>query len=97
MLPSVLSLALGATMANGLALRGSGCELHFTASGSVEGNVGEISSGQVRAGSGVDSTTFELKDGGLIDPNGKGCWWTRKLFFFFFLPSLCLSLLGQHG
>ncbi|CAM1510104.1 Fc.00g004390.m01.CDS01 [Cosmosporella sp. VM-42] len=76
MLSTIVSLAFGTTLARALAIRGGGCSVHFTVAGGVSGPVGEISSGQVRAGSGVDSTTFSFTDGGLTDPKGRGCWWT---------------------
>lgn len=78
MLSSVLSLALGASMANALALRGDGCQVHLSVDGAVKGPVGEISSGQVRAGSGIKSSELTFKDGGFTDSWGWGCWWTRK-------------------
>lgn len=73
MLSTLASLALGTTLANALAVRGGGCGMHLSVSGSP---VGEISSGQVRAGDGVGSTSFVFKDGGFWGNDGKGCWWT---------------------
>ncbi|OAA73427.1 Ubiquitin 3 binding protein But2 [Cordyceps fumosorosea ARSEF 2679] len=71
---AAIALSLGA-VANGLAVRG-GCQLHLSAGGDVVGCVGEISSGQVRAGNGVQSSTFTFTSGGLTDDKGRGCWWT---------------------
>lgn len=90
MLYSLLALGLGAALTEAAAVRTSGCQLHFTASGAISGPVGEISSGQVRAGSGVSSTSFTLQGGQLFDDKGRGCWWTRK--FFFFAPFLSLHI-----
>ncbi|KAF7563259.1 hypothetical protein G7046_g876 [Stylonectria norvegica] len=75
MLSTLVSLAFGTTLVNGLAMRG-GCQLELTVSGAISGPVGEISSGQVRAGSGIASTTFDLSNGGLTDPQGRGCFFT---------------------
>ena len=80
MLSTIVSLAFGTTLARALVIRGGGCSVYFTVDGGVSGPVGQISSGQVRAGNGVDSTTFSFANGGLTDPSGRGCWWTRKLF-----------------
>ncbi|GFP59950.1 hypothetical protein ACSS6W_005188 [Trichoderma asperelloides] len=76
MLYSLLALGLGTALTEAAVVRTSGCQLHFTASGAISGPVGEISSGQVRAGSGVSSTTFTLQGGQLWDNKGHGCWWT---------------------
>ena len=78
MLSTVVGLAFGASLANALAIRGDGCSVHLSVDGAIKGPVGEISSGQVRAGSGVKSSGFTFKDGGFTDSNGWGCWWTRK-------------------
>lgn len=88
MLYSLLALGLGTALTEAAVVRTSGCQLHFTASGAISGPVGEISSGQVRAGSGVSSTSFTLKGGQLWDDKGHGCWWTRK--FFLYVPFLCV-------
>ncbi|KAH6609020.1 hypothetical protein Trco_002366 [Trichoderma cornu-damae] len=76
MLYPLLALSLGAAMTEAAVVRTSGCQLHLTASGAISGPVGEISSGQVRAGSGVSSTTFTLQGAQLWDDKGHGCWWT---------------------
>lgn len=91
MLYSLLAIGLGAALTEAGVVRTSGCQLHFTASGAISGPVGEISSGQVRAGSGVSSTSFTLQGAQLFDDKGHGCWWTRK--FFCILSYLCISLL----
>ncbi|PMB64244.1 putative but2-like protein C27D7.11c [Beauveria bassiana] len=70
-----IALGLGAVV-NGLAIRNDGCQFHITAGGDVVGCVGEIDSGQVRAGNGVQSSTFIFKDGKITDDKGRGCWWT---------------------
>lgn len=96
MLYSLLALGLGAALTEAAAVRTSGCQLHFTASGAISGPVGEISSGQVRAGSGVSSTSFTLQGGQLFDDKGRGCWWTRKFFFLHpFYPCIFLVLLAS--
>jgi hypothetical protein len=87
MLYSLLVLSLGTALSEAAVVRTSGCQLHLTASGAISGAVGEISSGQVRAGSGVSSTSFTLRGGQLWDNKGHGCWWTRKFFL-----SLCSFL-----
>ncbi|KAL7945061.1 ubiquitin 3 binding protein But2 C-terminal domain-containing protein [Trichoderma barbatum] len=76
MLYSLLALGLGMAVTEAAVARNYGCQLHFTASGAISGPVGEISSGQVRAGSGVGSTTFTLQGAQLWDDKGRGCWWT---------------------
>lgn len=80
---SVAALSLGA-VANALVIR-NGCQFHLTAGGDVVGCVGEISSGQVRAGKGVQSSTFTIMNGKITDDMGRGCWWTRKSLFCSFL------------
>lgn len=94
MLYSLLALGLGAALTEAGVVRTSGCQLHFTASGAISGPVGEISSGQVRAGSGVSSTSFTLQGAQLFDDKGHGCWWTRKFFFASFLLYFLFCLLG---
>lgn len=76
MLSSLLALGAGAGLADALAIRGSECSVHFTVDGAVSGDVGQISSGQVRAGDGIDSATFSLKGDQIWDSKGRGCWWT---------------------
>ncbi|KAK0757765.1 hypothetical protein N5P37_009781 [Trichoderma harzianum] len=76
MLYPLLALGLGAAVTEAAVARASGCQLHFTASGAISGPVGEIASGQVRAGGGVSSTTFTLQGEQLWDDKGYGCWWT---------------------
>lgn len=78
MLSTIFTVAFGTGLAGAIAIRGSGCDLHFTVDGAISGPVGQIESGQVRAGGGVGSTTFTFQDGGLHDPHGRGCWWTRE-------------------
>lgn len=87
MLYSLLALGLGAAVAEAAVARTYGCQLHLTASGAISGPVGEISSGQVRAGSGVSSTTFTLQGDQLWDDKGYGCWWTRE-FLFLLVPHI---------
>jgi hypothetical protein len=82
MLSSLLALGLAVTTAEDAVVRTSGCQLHLSASGAISGPVGEISSGQVRAGGGVSSTRFSLQGAQLWDDKGRGCWWTRKLHSF---------------
>lgn len=65
------------TVVSAIAVR-HGCQFHLTAGGDVVGCVGEIYSGQVRAGNGVQSSTFTLNGGGIVDDKGRGCWWTRR-------------------
>ncbi|OAR00066.1 hypothetical protein LLEC1_07592, partial [Akanthomyces lecanii] len=72
---AAIALGLGAVV-NGLAIRNDGCQFHITAGGDVVGCVGEISSGQVRAGNGVQSSTFTFNGGKITDDKGRGCWWT---------------------
>ncbi|KAK5992963.1 hypothetical protein PT974_06388 [Cladobotryum mycophilum] len=76
MLSTLLTISLGAALTEAVALRNSGCQLHFTAGGTISGPVGEISSGQVRAGHGISPTTFTLNGDQLWDEKGHGCWWT---------------------
>ncbi|RFU77835.1 gpi anchored cell wall [Trichoderma arundinaceum] len=78
MLYPILALGLGAAVTEAAVARNYGCQLHLTASGAISGPVGEIWSGQVRAGSGVSSTTFTLQGSQLWDDKGRGCWWTRQ-------------------
>lgn len=75
MMQSSLLALISAATVNGLAVR-NGCQFHLSANGDVMGTVGEISSGQVRAGSGVSATTFTINDGKITDDKGRGCWWT---------------------
>lgn len=95
MLYSLLALGLGTALTEAAVVRTSGCQLHFTASGAISGPVGEISSGQVRAGSGVSSTTFTLQGGQLWDNKGHGCWWTRTFCPSVFLP--CGFVFARHA
>ncbi|KAM3440752.1 hypothetical protein NHJ13734_003142 [Beauveria thailandica] len=81
---AAIAFGLGAVV-NGLAIRNDGCQFHITAGGDVVGCVGEIDSGQVRAGNGVQSSTFTFKDGKITDDKGRGCWWTRKQYHMFSL------------
>lgn len=83
MLSPILALGFGAALTNAVAIRGSECSFHLTAGGAITGPVGEISSGQVRAGK-VSSTTFNIKGDEVWDDKGKGCWWTRKSLFVSF-------------
>ncbi|OTA04857.1 hypothetical protein A9Z42_0054300 [Trichoderma parareesei] len=76
MLSSLLALGLAVTTAEAAVVRTSGCQLHLSATGAISGPVGEISSGQVRAGGGVSSTRFSLQGAQLWDDKGRGCWWT---------------------
>ncbi|KAL7821831.1 ubiquitin 3 binding protein But2 C-terminal domain-containing protein [Trichoderma gracile] len=76
MLPSLLAIGLAVAITEAAVTRTSGCQLHLSASGAISGPVGEISSGQVRAGGGVSSTAFTLKGAQLWDDKGRGCWWT---------------------
>ncbi|KAL7808568.1 ubiquitin 3 binding protein But2 C-terminal domain-containing protein [Trichoderma aethiopicum] len=76
MLSSLLALSLAVATAEAAVARTSGCQLHLSASGAISGPVGEISSGQVRAGGGVSSTRFTLQKSQLWDDKGRGCWWT---------------------
>lgn len=96
MLYSLLALGLGTALTEAAVVRTSGCQLHFTASGAISGPVGEISSGQVRAGSGVSSTTFTLQGGQLWDDKGHGCWWTRK-FCVLLCFLLCCFVFERHA
>ncbi|PHH59421.1 hypothetical protein CDD81_3207 [Ophiocordyceps australis] len=61
---------------NALVVHNTECLLHLTVDGAVSGPVGQISSGQVRAGQAINSAVFALDDGGLTDSNSRGCWWT---------------------
>lgn len=72
---STLLTLLSATAANGLVIR-NGCQFHLSANGDIMGTVGEISSGQVRAGSGVKPSTFTINGDTIVDDKGRGCWWT---------------------
>ncbi|KAL6876977.1 ubiquitin 3 binding protein But2 C-terminal domain-containing protein [Trichoderma novae-zelandiae] len=76
MLSSFLALGLAVATAEAAVARTPGCQLHLSASGAISGPVGEIHSGQVRAGGGVASTTFTLQGAQLWDDKGRGCWWT---------------------
>lgn len=72
---AALSLGLGASLANAVAIRNSGCRFQMVSEGTTGGPVGEISSGQVRFG--VAQTTFQLEGTRIFDDKGHGCWWTR--------------------
>ena len=74
---SILALGFGAVLADALAVRS--CEFSMTAHGSINGPLGEISSGQIRAGGSVRSTPFVMNGNELWDTKGHGCWWTREL------------------
>ncbi|KAM4058014.1 GPI anchored cell wall protein [Hirsutella rhossiliensis] len=75
MIPLLLSLGTH-VVANALAVGKSGCPLHLTVGGAVSGPVGQIASGQARAGTGIEAATFELRGSHLVDSHGRGCWWT---------------------
>ncbi|KOS23313.1 hypothetical protein ESCO_006639 [Escovopsis weberi] len=78
MLPQLLSLGLGAALATAFSIgtEMGGCELLLTAGGAISGPVGELPSGQVRAGEGVAPSNFTIKGDKLWDRKGHGCWWT---------------------
>ncbi|PHH82411.1 hypothetical protein CDD82_6099 [Ophiocordyceps australis] len=65
-------LGTGAIVTNALVVRNTKCPLHLTVDGAVSGSVGQISSGQVRAGQAINSAVFMLDDGGLTDSNSRG-------------------------
>lgn len=96
MLYPLLALGLGVAVTEAAVARTSGCQLHFTASGAISGPVGEISSGQVRAGGGVSSTTFTLQGEQLWDDKGHGCWWTRKLLSFAMMVVFIMRDMHMH-
>lgn len=75
MLSKLMALGLGAVV-NGLVVRDS-CDIHVEVAGSISGPVGQISSGQIRAGEGISSAAFTLKGDEMWDSQGRGCWWTR--------------------
>lgn len=77
MLSSLIALSFGTVLTDAIAIR-STCDVSFTVDGDISGPVGEISSGQVRAGDGVGSSSFQLQGDQLWDADGNGCWWTRK-------------------
>ncbi|KAG5984510.1 hypothetical protein E4U55_004503 [Claviceps digitariae] len=73
MLSMFLGIGIGVTSV--VALPGPGCDTHIKASGSQQGQLGELSGGQVRFGD-IAPTTFHVEDGKLLGNEGKGCWWT---------------------
>ncbi|KAG5988655.1 hypothetical protein E4U43_004675 [Claviceps pusilla] len=73
----VLSLLLGVVtgVASHVVLRNSGCYFQVHAAGSHQGNLGQISSGQVRFGD-IAPATFRIENDKVWDSEGRGCWWT---------------------
>ncbi|KAH8196392.1 hypothetical protein TruAng_009442 [Truncatella angustata] len=62
--------------AHALATREAGCSLTFTTGGALSYPVGQISSGQTRAGGGLSAVSLTLESTSLTDSQGRGCWWT---------------------
>ncbi|KAH7018349.1 ubiquitin 3 binding protein But2 C-terminal domain-containing protein [Microdochium trichocladiopsis] len=57
----------------------AGCGFHLQTNGSVQFPVGELASGQARAGSDIKPTLFTWFGDAFVDQQGRGCWWTRQM------------------
>ncbi len=57
-----------------------GCGFHLLtgAPAPVPFPVGQLDSGQCRAGSGMTPSLFTWFGDAFVDQQGRGCWWTRK-------------------
>lgn len=75
-LTSFFVLSLQALVAGAAAVGRPRCQLHLSVGGAISGSVGQITSGQVRAGQGIQTAAFGLEGDELIDSQGRGCWWT---------------------
>lgn len=76
---------------------GCGFHLHMTGGAAAVANpfpVGQLDNGQCRAGSAMTPSLFTWFGDAFVDQQGRGCWWTRELAFFFFIPLRlsCISL-----
>lgn len=58
-----------------------GCGFHLLTGGPSPIPVGQISSGQCRAGSRMTPSLFTWFGDAFVDQQGRGCWWTRKSGF----------------
>lgn len=68
----------------------AGCGFHIRTNGTVSFPVGELASGQARAGSDMKASLFTWFGDAFVDQQGRGCWWTRT---FHYTISLRCSLL----
>lgn len=68
----------------------AGCGFHIRTNGTVSFPVGELASGQARAGSDMKASLFTWFGDAFVDQQGRGCWWTRT---FHHTISLRCSLL----
>ncbi|KAI0107766.1 ubiquitin 3 binding protein But2 C-terminal domain-containing protein [Nemania sp. FL0031] len=67
--------------ADGHAMRANvGCGFHLSCSGAFNGSIGEKSSGQARASSGVSPSLFTWFGDTFADGQGNGCWWTPPTY-----------------
>ncbi|KAI1502534.1 ubiquitin 3 binding protein But2 C-terminal domain-containing protein [Biscogniauxia marginata] len=68
-------------MAHGLTVRANaGCGFHLATKGGFDGAVGEIGSGQARAGSDMKPSIFTWFGDAFVDQLSRGCWWTPPSF-----------------
>ncbi|KAI5924005.1 ubiquitin 3 binding protein But2 C-terminal domain-containing protein [Camillea tinctor] len=54
----------------------AGCGFHLATKGSFDGAIGEIDSGQARAGSDISPSLFTWFGDAFVDRLSRGCWWT---------------------
>ncbi|KAI1632189.1 ubiquitin 3 binding protein But2 C-terminal domain-containing protein [Biscogniauxia mediterranea] len=65
------------SMAYALAPRANaGCGFHLATKGSFNGAIGEIDSGQARAGTDMPPSLFTWFGDAFVDRLSRGCWWT---------------------
>ncbi|KAJ1324435.1 Ubiquitin 3 binding protein [Microdochium nivale] len=58
----------------------AGCGFHIQTNGSVNFPVGQLSSGQARAGNDMSPSLFTWFGDAFVDKQGRGCWWTPPAF-----------------
>ncbi|KXJ89550.1 ubiquitin 3 binding protein But2 C-terminal domain-domain-containing protein [Microdochium bolleyi] len=74
-------LAMLAQLCNSALVRqNAGCGFHIQTNGSSSFPVGELSSGQARAGSDMTPSLFTWFGDAFVDQQGRGCWWTPPTF-----------------
>ncbi|KAI1818284.1 ubiquitin 3 binding protein But2 C-terminal domain-containing protein [Poronia punctata] len=57
-----------------------GCSFHLSCTGSYNGSIGQMSSGQIRGASDVTPRLFTWFGDDFVDQQGSGCWWTPPTF-----------------
>ncbi|KAI0595534.1 ubiquitin 3 binding protein But2 C-terminal domain-containing protein [Biscogniauxia sp. FL1348] len=58
----------------------AGCGFHLATKGSFNGAIGEINSGQARAGTDMPPSLFTWFGDAFVDRLSRGCWWTPPTY-----------------